>query len=108
MSNTKHPTDQPAEVPGGLHHPDGSNHPDHPDHDDIGCLEAIEAFYAYLDGELADPESIAQFEHHMAHCRSCFSRAQMERLLTERMKASARTEAPAALKNRLRNLMKKF
>ena len=45
---------------------------------DIGCLRAIEAFYAYLDGELDDPESIADFEHHLGHCRSCFSRIEMD------------------------------
>jgi hypothetical protein len=49
-------------------------------HDDIGCLEAIEAFYSYLDGELSDPQAIEDFEHHMSHCRSCFSRAEVERL----------------------------
>ena len=76
--------------------------------DDIGCLRAIEAFYAYLDGELDDPESIAEFEHHMAHCRSCFSRTQLERTLTQRMKETARSEAPEALKSRIRNLMNKF
>ena len=54
----------------------------HQHDDDIGCLEAIEAFYAYLDGELDDPQSIADFEHHMSHCRSCFSRAEVENMLT--------------------------
>jgi predicted anti-sigma-YlaC factor YlaD len=44
-------------------------------HHDIGCLQAIEAFYAYLDGELEDPKSIEEFEDHMKHCRSCYSRA---------------------------------
>ena len=37
-------------------------------HHDIGCLQAIEAFYAYLDGELEDPKSIEEFEDHMKHC----------------------------------------
>lgn len=81
---------------------------EHAAHDDIGCLRAIEAFYAYLDGELDDPEAIEQFEHHMGHCRSCYSRTQMERMLTERMKASAKSKAPDALKARLRDLMKNF
>ncbi len=104
-STTNHPTHDPTD-PADQH--GGTDHEHHGEHDDIGCLQAIEAFYAYLDGELESPESIAQFEHHMAHCRSCFSRAQMERTLTERMKESARSEAPEALKSRLRNLMKKF
>ena len=59
---------------------------------DIGCLQAIEAFYAYLDGELDDPESIADFEHHLGHCRSCFSRIEMEKALNERMRKTAKRE----------------
>ena len=78
------------------------------DPDDIGCLEALEAFYAYLDGELDDPESIADFEHHMGHCRSCFSRTEIERALTERIRTSGKSQAPEALKARLRNLMDKL
>lgn len=77
-------------------------------HDDIGCLAAIEAFYAYLDGELDDPKSIADFEDHMSHCRSCFSRAEIERLLTQRMRESADGSAPKSLQSRLRNLMDEF
>lgn len=91
-------------MPKSDHSTDDHDH----DHDDIGCLQAIEAFYSYLDGELDDPGAIAEFEHHMAHCRSCYSRAQMEQLLTERMRDAAKSQAPDALKSRLRNLMKKF
>ena len=75
---------------------------------DIGCLRAIEAFYAYLDGELEDPKSIEEFEHHMDHCRSCFSRAEIEGLLTERMKKSAQSKAPQDLRSRLRELLDDF
>jgi anti-sigma factor (TIGR02949 family) len=73
--------------------------------EDIGCLQAIEAFYAYLDGELDDPKSIADFEQHLGHCRSCFSRADVEKLLTERMRQSASSEAPKELRGRIRSLM---
>jgi anti-sigma factor (TIGR02949 family) len=73
--------------------------------EDIGCLQAIEAFYAYLDGELDDPKSVADFEYHMGHCRSCFSRADVEKLLTERMRQSASSEAPEELRGRIRSLM---
>ena len=75
---------------------------------DIGCLRAIEAFYAYLDGELDDPESIAEFEHHMEHCRSCFSRVEMEKALSERMRRSAKKASPEALRKRVGKLMEKF
>lgn len=78
------------------------------EHDDIGCLQAIEAFYAYLDGELENPQSIADFEHHMSHCRSCYSRAEIEKLLTRRLQESAESGAPKSLQNRLRKLMDEF
>lgn len=74
-------------------------------HEDIGCLAAIEAFYAYLDGQLEDPKSITDFEHHMSHCRSCFSRAEVEKLLTERMRQSGTSAAPQELRGRIRRLM---
>jgi anti-sigma factor (TIGR02949 family) len=82
--------------------------PVHGDRDDIGCLAAIETFYAYLDGEIDDPQSIDDFEYHMGHCRSCYSRAELERLLNERLKELATHRAPEQLRSRLRNLMDQF
>jgi anti-sigma factor (TIGR02949 family) len=76
--------------------------------EDVDCLVAIEMFYAYMDGELDDPESVAEFEHHLEHCRSCFSRAEFEGLLTERLRKAATERAPDALRDRLRILMDNF
>lgn len=81
---------------------------DHSHEPDIGCLAALEAFYAYLDGEIDDPGSIADFEHHMSHCRSCFSRAEIEKALTAHLRKSGKSSAPATLRNRLRDLLDKF
>jgi len=75
---------------------------------DIGCLQAIEAFYAYLDGELENPQDIAEFEHHMEHCRSCYSRKEIESLLTKRMRKSSKSQAPGDLQSRLRDLIGEF
>lgn len=75
---------------------------------DIGCLRAIDAFYAYLDGEIDDPESIAEFEHHLEHCRSCFSRIEMEKALNRRMQETTQHESPSELRDRVARLMKKF
>lgn len=75
---------------------------------DIGCLRAIEMFYAYFDGELDAPESVGDFEHHLDHCRSCFSRAEFEGLLTKRLKDIAAERASDKLRNRLRILMDNF
>lgn len=76
--------------------------------EDIGCLEAIEALYAYLDGEVKDPHSLAAIEHHLGHCRSCFSRLEMERALTEHARRTAQSQAPAALQSRLKDLLGKI
>ncbi len=75
---------------------------------DIGCLQAIEAFYAYLDGELDDPDSIADFEHHADHCRSCFSRIEIERALNQRIQKTAKHSSPEVLRDRVAELMKRF
>ncbi len=76
--------------------------------DDIGCLEAIEALYAYLDGEIKDGQSRAAFEHHLGHCRSCFSRLELERRLAEHARKAARSSAPEALRSRLKGLLEKI
>jgi len=74
---------------------------------DSSCLEAMDHIYAFLNGELDDrPEKRALVEHHLGHCRSCFSRAEMERVLSERIKASGKQKAPDQLKERLRTLLK--
>jgi anti-sigma factor (TIGR02949 family) len=75
---------------------------------DIGCIEAINGLYAYLDGEMDDPKAIAEIEHHLGHCRNCFSRIELERALSERLKRSRKDQTPEKLQNRLRNLIDRF
>ena len=76
--------------------------------EDIGCLEAINYFYAYLDGEITDPDEIAQFEHHLGHCRSCLSRIEFERTLTRRLQEPREADAPEQVRKRLRNIIDNF
>jgi anti-sigma factor (TIGR02949 family) len=75
---------------------------------DSDCLEAFDHLYAYLNGELKDQKTLAKIEHHLGHCKSCFSRAQMERELNERIKNSGKQKAPESLQKRLRNLLDDF
>lgn len=84
------------------------NHTHGPDADDIGCLEAIEALYAYLDGEIRDAAALRAIEHHLGHCRSCFSRMEMERTLTAHARQAAGSKAPEALQERLNDLLEKL
>jgi hypothetical protein len=82
---------------------------------DIGCLQAMEFFYAWLDNEL-DGKDVADFEHHLSHCKSCWSRAEVERALTEHIKRSAgagskegsAVSAPGSLHKRLEKLLDKL
>jgi len=74
-------------------------------HDDIGCMEAINTLYAYLDGELGEGVSIEQVEAHLKHCESCYSRAEIETALTEHIRRMERRAAPPGVRNRLRKLM---
>lgn len=87
---------------------DHSNH-NSPD-SDIGCLEAIEKLYEWLDGELKDPADAELVAEHISLCQSCYSRAEMEQLLNDRIRKSAGNEdkAPTALHTRLKDVMSKL
>ena len=82
-----------------------TNKSDKPETNDIDCIEAFDHLYAYLNNELTNPVDINNIEHHLSHCKSCFSRAQMERELNQRMKESGEDEIPESLKNRLNSIM---
>lgn len=86
---------------------DSGSNDKHSDIEEIDCLQAIEMLYAYLDGEL-DDEELSQYEHHLGHCRSCFSRSQLETALNKRIQESGKNEAPAEVQDRLRNLIDKL
>lgn len=78
------------------------------DHDEIDCTIAIEQFYAYLDKELSDEQDVTQFEQHISHCKSCFSRLQLEQALSKRMREAETKDLPTPLKHRLKGLIDSF
>lgn len=81
---------------------------DKPEVMDSDCLEAFDHLYAYINGELKDNDSVAMIEHHLDHCRSCYSRAQMEKELNERLKKSGKDKAPDTLQDRMKKLIDDF
>ena len=87
MSNEKHPHDHKHDV------------------EEIDCLEAIDSLYAYLDGELNDEKTLAQFRQHLSHCKSCYSRSELEGVINERIKNHEREELPKSLKTRISNFL---
>jgi len=82
-------------------------HEDEHSHLEHNCLEAIENVYAYLDGEL-DPEDAKRFEHHLEHCRSCYTRREFENALSKRLQKSGNDPVPKTLQSRLRSLIDSF
>lgn len=76
--------------------------------EEIDCIDAINGMYAYLDGEMSDPVELAKFEKHLQHCRSCYSRRELENALSKRIKNEAQDKTPEELKSKLRNLIDKF
>lgn len=72
----------------------------------IGCEEALERLAAHLDRELTPGES-EEVERHLATCRSCYSRAEFERRLKERIRNEMRVRTlPHGLEDRVRTLVR--
>lgn len=71
----------------------------------IDCLEAFDHLYAYLNNEITDQADLANIEHHLSHCKNCYSRAEMERKLNQRMKHAGENRIPASLQDRLNKLI---
>lgn len=73
----------------------------------IGCEEALRWLADYISHEL-EPHEHAAIERHVSRCRSCFSRAEFERLLKERLTDLGRERAPAGLQSRIRKIVRGF
>lgn len=71
----------------------------------ISCEEVIERLFDYLDREL-DAETSAEIDRHLKRCHDCFSHADFERQLRERVASSGTQKAPERLRRRIRNLLK--
>lgn len=72
----------------------------------IDCEEAVRRLAEYLDREL-DPSEHDEVERHLDRCRSCYSRAEFERKLKERIRSDVQVdEVPAAFEDRVRDLLR--
>ena len=70
----------------------------------MNCEEALRRLADYLNREL-EPQEHDAVEQHVDLCRSCFSRAEFERLLKERLTDLGREEAPPHVQSRIRKLL---
>jgi anti-sigma factor (TIGR02949 family) len=82
-----------------------TNKADKPELIDGDCLEAFDLLYAYLNEEIENEETLARIEHHLGHCKSCCSRAEMERQINERLKQAGKDKTPESLQKRIRGLI---
>lgn len=72
----------------------------------IDCEEAVRRLAAYLDHEL-DPRESEELEQHLETCRSCYSRAEFERRLKEKLRRNLKTDdVPADFEERMRGLIR--
>ena len=73
----------------------------------IGCNEALKHLLEYLDQELDEGKG-HEVKHHIDLCRSCFSRAEFEQRLKERLREAGRQAAGQAFEKRIKTLLKRF
>lgn len=77
------------------------------EHEDIRCEEVIAHLLAYLDGEI-DEKKRGQIDRHLRECRGCFSRAEFEKALRNRVAALGEEKASKTLRRRIEELIDKF
>jgi mycothiol system anti-sigma-R factor len=77
------------------------------EHDRIRCEEVVAHLLTYLDGEI-DAEKQAQIDRHLAECRACFSRAEFERTLREKVQQLGVANAPESLQRRIDSIINEF
>lgn len=70
----------------------------------INCEQALERMFEYIDHELS-PEERESMQEHLHTCKSCFSRAEFERRLKQKL-SRLRDEAEPAARERLEKLIK--
>lgn len=70
----------------------------------INCEQALERMFEFIDHELSEQEREVM-QHHLHTCRSCFSRAEFERRLKQKL-SRLRDEAEPAARARLEKLIK--
>ncbi|MFZ5861244.1 MAG: zf-HC2 domain-containing protein [Nitrospirota bacterium] len=73
----------------------------------IGCEEALSHLLEYLDQEVG-ATTRHQVEHHLDACRSCFSRAEFERHLRDKLRSTGRQPAGESFRERIKTLVKRF
>lgn len=75
--------------------------------DITNCEQALKVLAQHLDREL-DERRDAQLHSHLESCRSCYSRAEFERRLKERIRALGTDDVPDDVAGRIQDLLDTF
>ena len=73
----------------------------------MSCEDVLSLLSTYLDSEV-DEMTEADIDAHIHKCRECFSRAEFERALKKKIRSAGEMETPAATRDRLESLIKRF
>ena len=73
----------------------------------IDCEQALRQIAEFIDHELGEGERAAM-QQHLHTCKSCFSRAEFERRLKEKLGALREDEVTSQLGRRVKGLLKSF
>lgn len=73
----------------------------------LSCEDVLSQLYDYLDSEIDGPTE-EDINHHLHHCRECFSRAEFEKMLRKKVSETGESQAPEDVKARLASLIKRF
>lgn len=71
------------------------------------CEDALRVLTEHLDGELQAVRQ-RELERHLEKCRSCFSKAEFERRLKDRIAATGRRAVSPVLSERVRTMIRQF
>jgi anti-sigma factor (TIGR02949 family) len=75
--------------------------------DKMRCEEVIAHLLTYLDGEIDDAKRV-QIDQHLKECRGCFSRAEFEKALRDRVRQTGNAEPPTSFQERIKSLIDQF
>jgi anti-sigma factor (TIGR02949 family) len=74
---------------------------------DLTCEQALHRLFDFLDHELDPPERDAM-QRHLSTCRSCFSRADFEQRLKQKLRELRRDEPLQDASERMKRLLESF
>ena len=74
---------------------------------DLNCEQALHRLFEFLDHEL-DAEERDAVQYHLSTCRSCFSRADFERRLKQKLHELRQGEPTAGATERVKRLLENF